>query len=273
MKLSSRKIIKAADLEAVAETVSSYRPPVPHQAEGQAFGLVSQRRDSQRQSESDESRQLLRQAQQEAESVIRQAEQQAAQIIAESEAEAEQKVQQQTEAGYEEGYQQGRQEGYQTGYSEGLAQAQEEVANAWKDKLQQFAEVVTQAAAARDSALELGGEDVLKLSLAVAEKIIRSRIAHDPMVTVNVAEAALRRVNGSSRVKVRVHPSLLLVMEEHKAQLMAVKGIDEIEFVEDAQVEPGGCLIETDFGRVDGRLSSRLEEIAQAIMEVMYSGD
>lgn len=277
MKLSSRRIIKAAELQAADElTEHSQVQSSPAADSAGDETLVTSLRffvASKHQRLEEQVRKVREEVRREAEHALEQARMEARQILEQARIESEKLKAQQAQLGYQEGYAKGQDEGYKAGWTEGLAKAREEVRQEWSDQLQKLVDTIKEAAAARDQALERAEEDVLKLSLAVAEKIIRGRVSYDPAVTVNVVRAALERVNGTSRVKVRIHPSLLLAMEESKDELLAVKGIDEIEFIEDSRVKPGGCLIETDFGRIDGRLEGRLEAVAQALMEVMYGGD
>jgi flagellar assembly protein FliH len=37
---------------------------------------------------------------------------------------------------------------------------------------------------------------------------------------------------------------------------------------EDSSVDPGGCIIETDFGEIDARISSQLAEMEARILQV-----
>jgi len=47
-----------------------------------------------------------------------------------------------------------------------------------------------------------------------------------------------------------------------------VEGAKSIQIVEDTTVDPGGCIIETDFGEIDARISSQLSELEQKILEI-----
>jgi flagellar assembly protein FliH len=38
--------------------------------------------------------------------------------------------------------------------------------------------------------------------------------------------------------------------------------------VEDSSVDRGGCIVETDFGAIDARISSQLTELEQRILEI-----
>ena len=46
-----------------------------------------------------------------------------------------------------------------------------------------------------------------------------------------------------------------------------VESIKNITVAEDSSVEKGGCIIETDFGAIDARISSQLNELEQKILE------
>ena len=50
--------------------------------------------------------------------------------------------------------------------------------------------------------------------------------------------------------------------------MSSVENIKNITVVEDTTVERGGCVIETDFGAIDARISSQLSELEQKILEI-----
>ena len=47
-----------------------------------------------------------------------------------------------------------------------------------------------------------------------------------------------------------------------------VENVKGITFLEDSSVERGGCIVETDFGAIDARISSQLQELENKILEV-----
>jgi flagellar assembly protein FliH len=56
---------------------------------------------------------------------------------------------------------------------------------------------------------------------------------------------------------------------EHKKEFIdMVEGAKSVQIVEDTTVDPGGCVIETDFGEIDARISSQLTELEQKILEI-----
>ena len=52
---------------------------------------------------------------------------------------------------------------------------------------------------------------------------------------------------------------------ENEQQVENIKGITVLE---DSTVEKGGCVVETDFGSIDARISSQLTELENKILEI-----
>ena len=80
---------------------------------------------------------------------------------------------------------------------------------------------------------------------------------------------SLRRVKGRGDVTIRVNLADVQLTSEHTKDFMeAVESIKNITVAEDSSVEKGGCIIETDFGAIDARISSQLNELEQKILEI-----
>jgi flagellar assembly protein FliH len=47
-----------------------------------------------------------------------------------------------------------------------------------------------------------------------------------------------------------------------------LEGVKSVQVSEDSSVDSGGCVIETDFGEIDARISSQLAELESEILEV-----
>ena len=80
---------------------------------------------------------------------------------------------------------------------------------------------------------------------------------------------ALRKVKGRGDVTIRVNLADLELTTEHTNDfIQAVENIKNISVVEDSSVDRGGCIVETDFGAIDARISSQLTELEQRILEI-----
>ena len=107
--------------------------------------------------------------------------------------------------------------------------------------------------------------DLVATALALASRMIRSELQVEADHIHPLVEACLEEVAERSRVVVRVHP-------EDAATFLADAGRYEdrlrdgvLHFVPDARLLRGDCVIDTERGRVDGRLEARLEMLLRAI--------
>jgi flagellar assembly protein FliH len=88
-------------------------------------------------------------------------------------------------------------------------------------------------------------------------------------VVMNNVLQALKKVKGRGDVTIRVNLADLKLTADHASAFISrVESIKNIQVLEDSTVEPGGCIVETDFGAIDARISSQLNELEQKILEI-----
>ncbi|WP_324667584.1 FliH/SctL family protein [Geochorda subterranea] len=175
------------------------------------------------------------------------------------------------EAARAEGWEAGRAEGER----EGRAQAIREVAARLERLLGEMIALVEEARRRRDHALALAEEDVVKLALAVAERVVRREVAAGPAVTRAVLQDVLREMPGAGegRVVVRVHPDEHRLLADADLGLpQGVEGPVQVQWRADPEVEPGGCIVEAELGSIDAGLETRLVEVAAGLLDVMRHG-
>lgn len=173
-----------------------------------------------------------------------------------------------------------RQRGYQAGYEAGLEGGRREGAQQVASRLDALArrlqDVVDEAVRRRDQALAQCEQDVVKLALAVAERVVRrSAQESGAEITRAVLRSILEEVPqaGSGRVVVRVHPGEHAILEEAKSTLVAgIPGPLDLHLIADPQVEPGGCVVETEMGNIDAGLETRLAGVASAVWDAVHHG-
>jgi flagellar assembly protein FliH len=106
------------------------------------------------------------------------------------------------------------------------------------------------------------------LAADLAEKIIHREIGRDSSLATRQAEQAITRILERDRLLIRVNPSDEKLMKEHKPTLMEMfDGIDRIEVIGDPEVEPGGCIVETDLIKVDAQPRAQIKAARSAILK------
>lgn len=179
---------------------------------------------------------------------------QAAKIIAEAEAKAEAIRLQATR--------QGQREAARTARSEVEQEVERRLATAMP-ALEQAIRSVEQQRCDRQRDLE---QQVVQLAVAIASKLVRDELAHQPEIPLRLLREALNLAAGSQRVIVRLNPVDLQLLESHIAPLLATfrEGL-QAEVVADPEVSRGGCLVQSEFGCIDQRFETQLARIQQEL--------
>jgi flagellar assembly protein FliH len=192
------------------------------------------------------------------------AEEDATKIVAEAErriAELESTAQGRLEAAEREASKKGREEGREEGYKEGVAEVERLVGR--------LHVILDRAMDKRAEILQETEAQVVELVLLVARKVVKVISENQKSVVVQNIQQALRKLKTKSDVIVRVNLADLQLASEHvKDFVQMTENAKKMQIVEDGAVDRGGCVIETDFGEIDARISSQLSELEEKILDV-----
>jgi len=152
-------------------------------------------------------------------------------------------------------------EGREQGYQEGRAEVQRLI-----DNLQR---IISAAIERRNLIIEESETQVINLVLLIAKKVIKVISENQKNVVINNVVQALRKLKSRGEVVIRVNLADLELTSAHIADFMKmVENVKSITVLEDSSVDRGGCILETDFGQIDARISSQLSEIEERILEL-----
>jgi hypothetical protein len=112
--------------------------------------------------------------------------------------------------------------------------------------------------------------DALEVALAVARRIVETELTVNLDAQVAFIRTAIRRLGESRSFTLRLNPTQAARMEsDGRSELVASAGAARIEIVPDASLALGDCLVDGDLGSIDGRLSSRFEEIRRTVLAAL----
>jgi flagellar assembly protein FliH len=199
-----------------------------------------------------------------AQKVRQEADEEAARIVGDAErrvAELEATASSRLEAAEREAAKKGRDEGREEGYKEGVAEAERLVGR--------LHVILDRAMDKRAEILAETEAQVIELVLLVAKKVVKVISENQKSVVVQNISQALRKLKTKSDVIVRVNLADLQLATEHvKDFVQMTENAKKMQIVEDSTVDRGGCVIETDFGEIDARISSQLHELEERILDV-----
>jgi flagellar assembly protein FliH len=160
-------------------------------------------------------------------------------------------------------------EGDKRGYSEGFDKGKAEAFNKFSESLEILDRIPAQINIIVDELYKSAEKDIVKLSLAIAEKIIRQKIAADDDIVLNSLKFILKTIPQVNNLIIYLNP---LEYEKIKKSSVDFETImeryKEVKFVDDARVEKGGVVVETELGNVDGMPGSQIEKLEKAFESV-----
>jgi flagellar assembly protein FliH len=156
-----------------------------------------------------------------------------------------------------EGYDNGNKEGYENGKQE---------AERLIDRMHKIIDAVMLR---REEILNETEHQIVELVILMARKVIKIISENQKSVIMSNVLQALKKVKTRGDITVRVNLADVKLTSEHTDEFIKrVENIKGITVLEDSSVEKGGCIVETDFGAIDARISSQLSELEQKIMEI-----
>lgn len=119
---------------------------------------------------------------------------------------------------------------------------------------------------ARRSRLEGLEAEIATAALEVARALVGRAVAEHPECVVELARLALEPVRARREVIVRVHPADAPRLRDEQPRLEALLSrAPGIALREDPGIGRGEVVVETEAGRVDGRVEARLALLERAI--------
>ncbi len=184
------------------------------------------------------------------------------------------------EAGREQGYQAGLEAGTRAGIDQGRQAALVEhaaklaaIEHAWEESLSTFE-------SQRRDLLLSAQTDLLRLAVAIAERVTHTVVRADPGVAAAQVEAVLRTVVLPTRLRLRIHPEDRATVESALPRLIArLASSPDVELIDDASVGRGSCIAcsggdpagASDAalavgGRIDASIQTQLDRIVAALL-------
>jgi flagellar assembly protein FliH len=162
-----------------------------------------------------------------------------------------------------------RREAFDSGFAEGRGEGLEKGAEEVQGALSVLRNLTRSLKEQEQKLIGQIEQDVIRLALAVAGKIIGKEVAIDREIVKRCVARAIEKILERERLVIYVNPVDLPVVMQYKNELIGMfDGIREIEVVgSENGISPGGCTVETDLLKANGKIEDQLEEILQGLLE------
>jgi flagellar assembly protein FliH len=149
------------------------------------------------------------------------------------------------------------------GFREGEAAARAVAQAEMRTVGERLARTLEELAALRPRLREQAEEDLIRLAVAIARRVVRRELTVDPQAIAGLVKAALEQLASQEAVGVRVHPgdeaAVLVCLEDAGCAALAVTA--------DPSLERGSAVFQTARGDVDASVAAQLAEIERGLTD------
>lgn len=205
-------------------------------------------------------KEIIFQAEQKAQQILKQAQEQAQQIVEQGKAKALSEVDAITQKAHQEGFEAGRQEGL------------ENITNELQDRIISVNDFAQSNFEIKNNIIKSAHLDIIKLVIEIAHKVCSKSLEIDDKILKEMTEKAIHSLKDKEDITIIVNPDMAekiyAISDELKEK---IPQLSSIKIVEDNSVSPDGTIVESPMSRVDSRVKSQINEIADKLMDKLNS--
>jgi len=118
------------------------------------------------------------------------------------------------------------------------------------------------------SLAEQARSDALEIGIEIARQIVRQELTTSVEPMMRFVKEAIRQAGDARVVRVRLSPEDARRLGGHLSEFRtSALSASQVEIIEDDTLTRGDVEIDTDFGRIDARVSRRLDELQRTVEE------
>jgi flagellar assembly protein FliH len=155
-------------------------------------------------------------------------------------------------------------------YSQGLAAGEAAAMQRMQQKLDPVLNglnaMIAELASSRKRVRAEAEDDAVKLSIAIARRVLYRELSTDPEAILGLVKAAFSKLNARETHRLRVSPSDAAAIQEHRAKLQLPPAL---EIASDGSLTPGSAIFETTRGELDASVDTQLSEIDRGLTDVL----
>lgn len=187
-------------------------------------------------------------------------------VTAEENRQIEERVRSQVSALAESERVRAREQGFEEGQRQGYQDAFARLSREGRERIEHFEKLLTEIEGAKAELFHQNERFLLELIYRVCRKVLLRELATDRDYLLRLCTALVEKTGLRENLRIRIHPAetetLEMLREGIQERLGALKNL-EIEA--SSSVALGGCVVESDWGAIDARLETQLDEIQAAL--------
>jgi flagellar assembly protein FliH len=159
-------------------------------------------------------------------------------------------------------------EARQSGFEDGLRRGRDEASAEVRQTLDRLAETLRELVHLKRKMRNEAEQELVKLSLAIARRILYRELTTDPESIHGIVHAALHKLQSREIVRVRVYPAAATAV---RAAFERMPNAAAVEIVADTTLQAGAILFETALGDLDASVETQLQQIQRGFADRLTS--
>ncbi len=149
-------------------------------------------------------------------------------------------------------------------YAEGLAAGRQQAEEQFRPAAQGLADTLATLARLRENIREETIQDLVRLAVSIAARVIHREVAVDPDALAGLIQAAFSKLQSREISRVRMHPTLEGLVRKLLEQAGAPKNL---VLTADPNLKPAEVFFETSQGVLDASVETQLREIERGLID------
>jgi len=159
--------------------------------------------------------------------------------------------------------------GFEQGQKDGLALEERQM----KEKGVHLEKLMNALAGLKEEIYRETEEEIVRLSMSIARKILRSELRKGSYDIGKTIRAAMKFLVDTSRVQIRISPEDMEEVSGLIPSLASDSKAGRIQILEDHSIQRGGCILQSGFGNVNATVEDQLALVENEIERVLQSGE
>jgi hypothetical protein len=136
--------------------------------------------------------------------------------------------------------------------------------------MERLARAVSDLRQAGERLAEQASSDAFEMALIIARRVLEAELSAGTAPLFSLVRSAVRRLGESRKITIRLCPADAAALEAAgTASALGGLAVARIEIRADAKLSSGDCVVDGEYGAVDGRLGTRLDEVRRILVQAL----
>lgn len=163
-------------------------------------------------------------------------------------------------------YENAKRKGYEDGYNQGRIEG----LNLLEDNIKGVNNVVENIGRFKNELYKDVREDVIKLALRISEEIVRQAVESNHKALISIISDAINSAADSAFFIIHLNATDYETIKKNQGLFReSVNKEARIEFLTDPSLTRGNVVIRADFGEIDARISTQLEQVKKTFVKII----